>query len=73
MIITYDNLKNIPIEIVVDDYFKLISNFNKYCLSGHTLNNLNIWYDVNKMTTSEKTKINNAIVDVLRVKKGENK
>ena len=46
MIKTYDNLKNIPIEIVVDDYFRLISNFNRYCLSGNTLSNLNIWYDV---------------------------
>ena len=62
MIKTYDNLKNIPIEIVVDDYFRLISNFNRYCLSGNTLSNLNIWYDVDKMTTEEKTKITNAIV-----------
>ena len=60
MIITYDNVKT-NIDFVVDDYFKLISNFNKYCLSGHTLNNLNIWYDVNKMTAVEKTKITNAI------------
>ena len=60
MIITYDNLKNIPIEIVVNDYFRLISNFIRYCLSGHTLNNLNIWYDVDKMTKAEKIKITNA-------------
>ena len=62
MITTYDNLKNIPINVVVDDYFRLISNFNRYCLSGNTLNNLNIWYDVDKMTTAEKTKITNNIV-----------
>ena len=62
MIITYDNVKT-NIDFVVDDYFKLISNFNKYCLSGHTLNNLNIWYDVNKMTAVEKTKITNAIAN----------
>ena len=65
MIITYDNLKNIPIEIVVNDYFRLISNFNRYCLSGHTLNNLNIWYDVDKMTKAEKIKITNAIKNEL--------
>jgi len=62
MIITYDNVKT-NIDFVVDDYFKLISNFNKYCLSGHTLNNLNIWYDVDKMTKAEKIKITNAIVN----------
>jgi len=60
MIITYDNVKT-NIDFVVDDYFRLISNFNKYCLSGHTLNNLNIWYDVDKMTKAEKIKITNAI------------
>ena len=60
MIITYDNVKT-NIDFIVDDYFKLISNFNKYCLSGHTLNNLNIWYDVDKMTKAEKIKITNAI------------
>tara|TARA_Y100001951_G_C11106831_1_gene165216 strand:- start:240 stop:440 length:201 start_codon:yes stop_codon:yes gene_type:complete len=62
MIITYDNVKT-NIDFVVDDYFRLISNFNKYCLSGHTLNNLNIWYDVDKMTKAEKIKITNAIVN----------
>ena len=46
MIITYDNVKT-NIDFIVDDYFKLISNFNKYCLSDNILNNLNIWYDVN--------------------------
>tara|TARA_R100001244_G_scaffold27061_1_gene26906 strand:+ start:29 stop:229 length:201 start_codon:yes stop_codon:yes gene_type:complete len=62
MIITYNNIKT-NIDFVVDDYFKLISNFNKYCLSGHTLNNLNIWYDVDKMTKAEKIKITNAIAN----------
>ncbi len=62
MIITYDNVKT-NIDFVVDDYFKLISNFNKYCLSDNILNNLNIWYDVDKMTKAEKIKITNAIVN----------
>jgi len=62
MIITYDNVKT-NIDFIVDDYFKLISNFNKYCLSDNILNNLNIWYDVDKMTAVEKTKIINAIAN----------
>ena len=64
MIETYDNLKNIPIDVIVDDYKKLYNHFHKHDLQNkkHSiLARLSLWYKIDKMTPKEKKEIINKI------------
>ena len=57
MIETYDNLKNIPIDVIVDDYKKLYNHFHKLDPQNkkHSiLARLSLWYKIDKMTPKEK-------------------